>query len=260
MSPETIAESGWVDILDVVVKKPLGPTTLKSARDSVIDFFLVSKSIETICGPVTLDLETHWYPHYGLKMDILMSPRRVTGTVLVIPKPLPLSDFCEVWELLTEQRRNKILNSAHRQAQRLLLRQKSKTGVAILGKPIDALRNDPKCQGATLADSVTVGERMALTALKTEIAVLITVRVPVRDRFRYFGRSQYPRFQRKCLVRKKRHDNFSCPHLTYWYAVSGSLARLRFQELSDLATAIGILLGSYSLHITPLSSETIMHV
>ena len=53
-----------------------------------------------------------------------------------------------------------------------LKKQTAKPGLAILGRPTNALDTDPKCQGQTKHASIQVGEQMALAALTSEYLVL----------------------------------------------------------------------------------------
>ena len=125
---------------------------------------------------------------------------------------------------------------------------KSKTGVAILGKPIDVLNDDIKYQGDFLSDSIQEGEKMALSALTSELLVLITARIPVRDRGRYLGRSQYPRFRTHSVCRANSGMRFSCEHLKFWYTCAGALARLKYAVSTPLVSALQSLLATADSH------------
>ena len=79
-------------------------------------------------------------------------------------------------------------------------KQKRKTGVAILGVPLDELNSDPKFQGPVLENCVIQGEIQACAALTIELAILDVAGINRKDQKSYTGRSQYPRFKNKPII------------------------------------------------------------
>ena len=82
---------------------------------------------------------------------------------------------------------------AQAQAQDILAKQKRKTGVAMLGKPIEELRADPKHSGNVLKFEILAGEALAFAALTSELMTLNLADV-IEKMHQYIGRSQYLRF------------------------------------------------------------------
>ena len=77
-----------------------------------------------------------WGPHYGLKLDIHADIKTVHGQVLCVPKSLPMEDFQNIWESKTNEEQNKFFKHANKGARRIFAKQKTRTGVAILGNHI----------------------------------------------------------------------------------------------------------------------------
>ena len=100
-----------------------------------------------------------------------------------------------------------------------LNKQKLKTGVAILGTPSAALKNDKKFQGSFLTDSIKVGENLAMQALSSEMLILITLDTPRQEWHRYIGRSQYPRFKTKSVAASNNKPLYCDEDLLYWGSV-----------------------------------------
>ena len=103
----------------------------------------------------------------------------------------------QAWEEAQELARNKLAN------------QKYYSGVAILGKPPEALQEDHKFQGELLSAAIAVGEDMAQASLSTEYLVLKVAGVNEATWPRYIGRGQYPKFKEKPI-----EDKIPISHLT----------------------------------------------
>ena len=95
-----------------------------------------------------------------------------------------------------------------------MLQQKHKTGVAILGKPQKALSLDPKFQDDVLKCQLEQGEILAKAALASEILVLKVANIPSDEHKFYTGRSQYPKFAVKPVIKTNNYQEY-CPHLSY---------------------------------------------
>ena len=103
---------------------------------------------------------TPWSPHIGLELDIISTPRQVIGPVLCLPAPLPVKDFVSVWLGLSPLEQSQAWQDAQQGARERLLEQRAKTGVAILGRPPEALKQDPKFQGDLLEASKKCGGKI----------------------------------------------------------------------------------------------------
>ena len=117
------------------------------------------------------------------------------GSILTVPKTLP-QDLAKT-AVLEGASESEAKNQATQIAQHMLYTQKQKTGVAILGKPQNALHTDPKYQGDFRRDSTLIGERLAEASLTIEITTLILAKIPQNKWKPYLGRAQYPRIQLK---------------------------------------------------------------
>ena len=101
-------------------------------------------------------------------------------------------------------------------AKNRLAKQKYYSGVAILGKPPEALQEDHKFKGELLDAAIAVGEDMAQASLSTEYLVLKIAGVNEATWPRYIGRGQYPKFKEKPIVRAHQIDKrFTCPNLSF---------------------------------------------
>ena len=159
-----------------------------------------------------------------MELAIAASPRAIQGVVLVIPKPLPMEDFGVLWGEYNDYEKLQAWRNAQKTAIRRLDAQKRKTGVAILGQPHPVLNSDPKFQNDTRKDSIRVGEELAQAALSTELLICRVAKVDPKDFHKYIGRSQYPRFKLKPMVKRIHHDDvYSCPHLRFWGSVQSTL-------------------------------------
>ena len=133
------------------------------------------------------------------------------------PTPLPLEIALEKVSTLDSSDLSRVYRNASKKARKKLQRQKSWTGVAILGSPCEALRNDPKFQGDFLEKSVAAGEELAQASLSAEYFILNLAGIPPGEMYRYIGRGQYPSFRYKPLAPKKGLvGKYVCPHLQYW--------------------------------------------
>ena len=93
-----------------------------------------------------------------------------------------------------------------KRAKQILDKQQTKTGVAILGNPIPELISDLKFQGSLKVDQLIHGEHIAQAALATELLVLDVAQIPRKEQCSYTGRSQYPRYKYKPLIRNTKNQ------------------------------------------------------
>ena len=113
-----------------------------------------------------------------------------------------------------------------KRAKHILYKQQTKTGVAILGNPIPELISVPKFQGSLKVDQLIHGEHIAQAALATELLVLDVAQIPRIEQCSYTGRSQYPRYKYKPLIRNTKTKD-CCPHLMFWGLVKQNIAHSR---------------------------------
>ena len=85
--------------------------------------------------PERVEWGVPWGPHCAIQLVINSRPRSVHGNVLCVPKALPLEPFNANWNKLDEYEKKLAWSKARRHARQILVKQKFKTGVAILGKP-----------------------------------------------------------------------------------------------------------------------------
>ena len=95
MSPEEMASANWVDRFNGQIVKSSLVSTLKSADKIHIDYFIVDNDLLTSLVSIEPVIGTPWGPHVGLKLTMTSTPRAVQGKVIVVPKPLPMSNFLE---------------------------------------------------------------------------------------------------------------------------------------------------------------------
>ena len=104
-----------------------------------------------------------------------------------------------------------------------LQKQKKRTGIAILGKPSKQLIEDPKYQGDFLAASTRVGEQLALSALSSELLILLTLSIPRKQWHKYIGRSQYPKFKEQSIASNNK-PIYTDEDVLYWGSVKNLAA------------------------------------
>ena len=239
-----LVSSGWAETLKVNVKCPsYGNTSINSAADRMIDYILISKSIDHIFESAFLDYNVPWSPHFGLEVTFRAQPRDITGYVLCVPRALPLTTFHAYWKEYSESQRALAWEAAQYRAGCKLAAHKSKTGIAILGSPTNRLEYDEKFQGELKEQQLINGERLALASLSTEMLILDVAKVPIKEQYSYYGRSQYPKFKNKPLSKSSKPDQYQCEHLMYWISVRGCFVELRCiyicQALRNTSTVAG---------------------
>ena len=214
-TPEELIETDWHRKLNLQFLVPQGPTTKRSDRK--IDFALLHPDLFPIFSAFGFDHEVPWGPHYGLLIEVDDAPLLVKGLVLCCPRDLPMADFNKGWKQLTQYQQYKKYTAANKFASNKLNKQKSKTGIAILGKPSKSLLQDDKYGGNFMLDSIAVGEDLALVALTSEILVMLVCKIESKEWHHYIGRSQYPKFKRRPANRaNKADDYYSCHDLLFW--------------------------------------------
>ena len=142
MTPDTLKESDWLEALKVEVLTTGADSTMNNTI-KVNDFALSSPEISHIFQ-LSLNDPTSFSPHYSILVEVLAHPRAIRGDVLKVPKVLPYERALEKWNTLNENKQMKQWIAAETLARKRLRYSKISTGLAILGKPSDALRNDPK--------------------------------------------------------------------------------------------------------------------
>ena len=114
------------------------------------------------------------------------------STSLMRPKALPLAEATQVYSVMSDYQKYQAYLKATRKARDILHRQRTKTGVAILGKPHPTLAQDVKYDAQYGKASVTTGEQLAQASLASELMVCGLAEVPYS---KYIGRGQYPKFR-----------------------------------------------------------------
>ena len=214
--PDELKQSGWPERLRMQVMIPNGPTTKVSAT-RIIQFCLVHPSIFPLCSAFSFDYTAPWGPHYGLIVHFTATPIHVCANVLCQPKALPMDDFNTKWTSLNDYQQYAKYKHAHLYATNRLHKQKSKSGVAILGKPSQELLADPKFSGSLLMDSLHVGEQFAVASLASEILVMLVCDIPTKVWHKYIGRSQYPKFKYKPIIESYQSNTYYQDHdLNFW--------------------------------------------
>jgi len=211
-------ESGWCEKMHISLLHPQVSSTLTSTSNRVIDFGFISNSIKLMFIDIHPKLDVPWGPHIGISAEFRMRPKSISQYVQCIPKPLPMSDFISRWNALDSQQQNLAWHKARLNAMQILFKQQQKTGIAILGRPQAVLMNDIKFQGELQKSQIKEGEKLALSALSSELLVLSVAETPIDERKLYTGRSQYPKFAKKPIIKTVKNDEF-CPHLNYWCTV-----------------------------------------
>ena len=188
-----------------------------------------------------------------------MDTNNIVGDVVCVPKALPMN-FESIWKNTNEEQRIQLYKTAKNRAKHKLQKQKKKTGVAILGKPVPCLENDPKFQGKMLQQSIKNGEDLALASLTAEFLLLDTCKVPLNLQYQYTGRAQYPKIKSKPMADLKSNNKYQCAHLLYWGEVRGILTGIIKMPLlewhsvfSKVQTPLISLLGFAKFHVQGLS-------
>ena len=225
----TLAESGFLDKLHVQVLAPDSSTIASS--HSIIDYVLISRSIFGIVKSFKIDSAVAFAPHFGLDLICHTRPLEVKGRVLCIPKALPLESFNKKWAELDEAQQDRAYRGASIMAYNRLQHHKLKTGIAILGSPMDVLDKDPKYQGSVRTSAITQGEELAHIALAAELLVLSIDEIPQKDWNKYIGRSQYPKFQIKSLCKPNSIEPLeNILDLRFWSKVRGLVSQCKLEN------------------------------
>jgi len=193
-------------------------------------------------------------------IGISSKPRTLSKYVQCIPRTLPLEPFHHSWKLLSQSQQDAAYRSAHNKAQRILNKQRAKTGTAILGSPLKQVLEDPKYQGEVKSKSIVSGEITALKSLAAELVVLTVAQIPSKEHKLYTGRGQYPKFVKQPVVKQTQHNKDLCPHILFWGHVKGfsrfilrAAIDLKLAHCKDLITNLIELLTSSTHHVEPLS-------
>ena len=227
---EEFAESGWINRLQVKMLHPGVTTTLKTTSNRIIDFGLASIDLYNAILSIKPIYNVVWGPHIALYIIMNAKPRSIKANVQCIPRTLPLAVFHKHWKLLDDNQKQTKFQAAQSRAKQVLYKQKLKTGVAILGKPCKELSNDSKFQGELLQQQISNGEHLALSALTSELLVLDIAQIPRDEQKSYTGRSQYPIFTVKPLIKHNTSNDF-CPDLLYWGQVKQLFVHMKALSL-----------------------------
>ena len=215
-TPEDVTESSWLSLLFAQIILPSGPTSKQS--DRIIDFMLCSASIFPLFSAIRLVHKVPFGPHFGMLLDIAATPLLVTCLKQIFPKGLPLVEFKIEWNTLSDFTKLGFWRKAQSTANFKLQKQKKRTGIAILGRPSTELAKDPKYQGDFLLDSIKVGEQLALSALSSEMLILLTLSIPRKQWHKYIGRSQYPKFREQSIASNNK-PIYTDEDVLYWGSV-----------------------------------------
>ena len=184
---EEFLESDWPSYFEADPLHPNTVTTTSLSKDRAIDFAVVSKKIKVLHHKTSPIFSVPWYPHYGILYEFEFDVNKVCGDVVCIPKALPMGQFGMIWGTISQEYKDMLNKTAHNRAKKILQKQKRKTGVAILGKPNDALKQDPKFQGSLGKKCIQTGEQLALASLSAELLVLDTCQFPKNKQSQYTG-------------------------------------------------------------------------
>ena len=185
-----LEQSGWLDGLKVRIKVPHNSrTTLSNRANRIIDFMLVSIDIFHIVTDLKACFEVPWL-HLGLTFKISTRVREFHVTMQKKPVALPMDIALRKWNSLNDYERLEQYNDAKVQATKVLSRQRKRTGVAILGRPIPALSQSLELSGEARSVSLRAGEHFSLASLTGEILVLALAGCSYDTK--YLGRGQYP--------------------------------------------------------------------
>ena len=222
--PELLLDSGWLVGMSATVMRPENvDSTLNNVPNIIIEYLIVSNSILHLIIFLVADINTTTLPH-GLRFGISHGPRAFLTRVLKCPSPLPIKQAVLELNKINDNDISKIYRKANNKTRMKLSRQKGRTGVAILGKPSEALLNDPKFQGDFLTHSVNSGEEMALASLTTEYFILMLANIDPYVMHRFIGRGQYPSFKYKPLTpRKGPEHRYACQFLQLWSSLLSKL-------------------------------------
>ena len=120
ITPEELQDSGWLSILDARYKLTPHPTSTKSSPNRHIDMCLYSIAIQHVILSLGIDLTVPWGPHYGMLLKIAATPLAIKGRVFVIPKTLPLKEFNEKWNTISDFSKLQAWRTAQNKARKIL--------------------------------------------------------------------------------------------------------------------------------------------
>ncbi len=188
-----LVNSGWLGVPKFVPIWPKRVTsTLYNTSNRIIDYILVSKSIQSIIGRLLPDL--------SFMLEVLNRPMVLQSDFLVKPRPLPTDLAKGVYKSNSESVNGSIWEYSRKQAAAKLEKARAKTGTAILGKPSQASLSDPKFQGEYLSDSIKSGEAVAFATLSSEHYVLWLAGVKSSEHYMHTGRSQFPKIVQRPIT------------------------------------------------------------
>ena len=209
MSPQQLAESGLMQLFQADIFATDLASTLVNSGTSNIDFGFKSKSMENVFVRFSPVFDTVWYPHIGFFLALVGTPIVVQGIVQILPKSLRMEEFNQAFSKLNRYEQYFAWTNAVHAAGKQLKAHKKRHGIAILGPGPKAV--DPKF-AFLIAQSIELGENLALQALAIEQFVLKIAGVPDHQWKQYVGRSQFPRFKKVSIVRRQVEDSkYSCP-------------------------------------------------
>ena len=223
-----LLNSGWLGVPDFVPVWPKGVTsTLYNTSNRIIDYVLVSRCIFPLIGAIWPLWNTPWRPHLSFYLEILNRPMALQADFLVRPRPLPMEAAKGVEKANSDSVNQSLWECSQEQAAHTLEKARGKTGIAILGKPSEALPGDPKFGGECQGDSIKAGEALAFSTLSSEYYVFWLVGIPKEERHNYTGRCQYPKIFHKPITAPKIKDNrYLFPECDIVYRVTNRLSAI----------------------------------
>ncbi len=210
-------------------------TTLNTTK-KVIDYAICSPEIAHLFK-LSLHDATSFSPHYSIRVSVLAHPRSIIGKVLKVPKILPFEEAQEAWNELNDFQKLRQWITAEDLAKRRLAHSKKRTGLAILGRPSQALLEDPKYNQEFLEKAGYVGESFAQAALASEYLILRLAKIPPEDRNRYTGRSQFPAMLPRPPMGKIWANKYDCEFCKFWNKMHTKITRLRNCSAQNICDA-----------------------
>ena len=216
MDKDELVKSGWPQFMNCELMMPSdATTTLRNTSDRVIDYVLMSRCIVGMLKSIFIDLTIPTTPHFSLAITLYRKPRTFMEPVLSHPRELPIVIFKANWKNLNAFQQKIFFVEALLMAKFRLAAQKSRTGMAILGRPLPELIQDEKVM-SRFNDSMQSGELFAEASLASELLVLLVSNISRDDCHQYIGRGQFPKFLNKPVVPKNKKGQYSRGDLNQW--------------------------------------------
>ena len=100
MPSQVLVDAQWVSRLGGKVMQLDINSTLTTAATSNIDYIIATDNANLLINQLTAVTDTPWSPHIGRHLNLTCQPTLIQGRVHCQPRPLPMFDFNQSWNLM----------------------------------------------------------------------------------------------------------------------------------------------------------------